>query len=288
VRTFIFLFCSFYTTFIISSEITWLVNDFPPYYILDGKNKGEGRDQQLVELINSQLPNYHFLWKRFPTSRIIAEVSNPKNNYCVISIFKNAKREKNMYFSNHFSTLSFTQKVLMRLDSYAQLENIQSKDNNPKVSFSLNELLNKYQLGLGVAKGRSYDIELDKVINNPKYEKQIFYRSGVNVSFNLLKMLDKNRVQMVLGYAEEFKYAMKNLQILNEFIILPIDESSGHITGYVGCSKNPWGKEIIKKIDHALHILYQNNRAKQAIKYWLPSNMHQYMEQLLTSARLAK
>ncbi|NQZ79831.1 MAG: TIGR02285 family protein [Colwellia sp.] len=283
-RKLIFVILTLSITSTISAEITWLYNNFPPYYILDGKNKGEGRDQQLVNLINSQLPKHHFSWKHFPISRIIAEVSNPKNNYCVISLFKNAKRKKNMYFSKHFSTLSFTQKVFMRLDSYYQLEDIQSKSTNPNINFSLNELLDKYQFGLGIARGRSYDIELDKVINNPKYKKQIFYKSGVDVSSSLLKLLDKNRVQIVLGYVEEFKYTAEKLQMKNEFIILPIDESSGHVTGYVGCSKNTWGKKVVIEIDKALHILYQNDRMKQAIKYWLPSNMHQTMEQLLTAA----
>jgi len=279
----IFIIFSFYITTGISAEITWLSSDFPPYNIIEGKNKGEGRDQKLVQLINKQLPNYHFHWKHFPLSRTIAEVSNPENNYCVMSLFQNDKRRKNMYFSEHFSTLSFTSKVFMRLDSYYQIEDPQSKT-NPNLSFSLNELLDKYQLGLGVAKGRSYGIELDRVINNPKYSKQIFSRSGVDVSSSLIKMLDKNRVQIVLGFVEEFQYTVEKLQIKNEFIILPIDESSGHVTGYVGCSKNAWGKKVIVEIDKALHILYQNERAKQAIKYWLPSNMHQTMEQLLSTA----
>jgi uncharacterized protein (TIGR02285 family) len=278
---------SFNITSTFSAEITWLFSDFPPYYIINGNNKDEGRDQQLIKLINEYLPNDQFYWKRFPTSRTITEISNPDNKYCVMSLFKNTERSKNMIFSKHFSTISFTPKVFIRSDSYYQLSDTQSQSNRLNNSFSLNELLDKYQLGLGITKGRSYGIELDKIIKKSKYKEQIFYRSGIGVSSSLLKMLSKNRVQMVLGYVEEFKYTIDKLKIKDEFITLSVDESDDHAIGYVGCSRNAWGKNAIMRIDKALHILYQNNRASQALKYWLPSNMHQYMEQLITSARLS-
>jgi uncharacterized protein (TIGR02285 family) len=263
-----------------AQEVTWLSYDFSPYYILSGSSEGQGRDQLLVKLLQKQLPDYQFSWKQFPTSRIIAELTNSENQYCAISLFNNEQRRKELYISEHFSTLGVPPKVFIRTDilnkfSFTQTDN----------SYSLEELLRVGKFSLGVAKGRSYGVELDKLIQNEDYSKQIFNRTGLSISKNLMKMVERGRIHMVLGYVDEYKYLSTVLKLENSISVLNLTEASQTTLGYVGCSKNAWGKRVISDIDNALHAAYQHNSVEGAVKSWLPDNTHNYMDELLKSLR---
>ena len=133
----------------IAKDVTWLTFSFPPYYIIEGPDKGKGRDELIIELLNQQLPDYRFKKVVMPSSRVIEELSKSSNRYCILSIYKTPTRQDKVVFTNNFSTLGLAPAIIMTKDINIGLpvENTQAK------VISLNYLLQQKKYRLGVPAG---------------------------------------------------------------------------------------------------------------------------------------
>jgi len=275
---FIFLVISSTT---IAKEITWVKFDFPPYYILYDADRGQGRDELIIELLNSYMPDYKFSWANFPSSRVVAEVGQPTNNYCILSLFRTAERLKSIVFSKTPSTLGFPPQIAVKLSTYKKITKLSEVP-----PYSLQELLQTEELKLGIAGGRSYSPQLDNVLSQTKFSEQLFIRSGPDALVNLMKMMIKDRVDMTIGYPDEHMYLAKKLGAAEQIVILPLKEANQYSLGYVGCSKNAWGKQVINDINKALALVYRSQHFATILKSWLPINMHVNVIQLIDKLSL--
>ncbi|WP_325051029.1 hypothetical protein [Pseudoalteromonas sp. T1lg21] len=60
--------------------IEWIMVDFAPYYIMNDKYEGTGRDESVIKLLEKALPEVSFKRTLLPASRAVHELSNPHNN----------------------------------------------------------------------------------------------------------------------------------------------------------------------------------------------------------------
>lgn len=248
-------------------QITWLKFDFPPYYFVQGEDKGRGRDKRLVELLGAEFQQTKTAWREVPTSSVIELLSNPTKQFCAFSLYKTPERQLSMLFSQHPSTINIAPVVAMR----------QTEKNHIFAStadISMHQLLDSESMTLGVSSGRSFGNELDKVINRSSNNFHIFRRSGVDALTNLLDMLYLKRLDMVIGYPDELGYLIQRGGYKQPLLMLRLVESPEHSLGYIGCNKNEWGKQAIEQLNQILVWRPYQKDYQDVIRYWLPENLH--------------
>ncbi|CAH9062068.1 hypothetical protein PSECIP111951_02617 [Pseudoalteromonas holothuriae] len=117
-------------------------------------------------------------------------------------------------------------------------------------TISIEDVISKYGLQLGIAKGRSYGEGVDNILAQKKHH--IFSNEGANSSIRLRKMLLQGKVDAIIEYAPVFQ---------NEY---PSESQSGEITfhkiagakevtfGYIVCADSEIGHQAIKLFDDAM------------------------------------
>lgn len=157
IKIILFLFIVLQSSVVFAKQITWIVIDFAPYYILSDNLEGQGRDELLIKLIQQQMPDYTFNYKVFPASRAIYELSNFNNQYCMISLYKTAERKKHIAFSDEYSTIGLSTSAALRKDVAQSLGITNS-------AIDLEKLVTEHGLTIGVAANRSFGNEIDALL----------------------------------------------------------------------------------------------------------------------------
>lgn len=259
-----------------SKTINWLVVDFVPYYIVSGKNAGAGRDEGVIKLLEKSMEQYAFNTTFVPASRAIHELSNPLKNYCMLSLYKNKQRKQYIRFSGEFSTVGLSPSVAMHSELAKQLKLDETQ------LISLQSLLSKHKLTLGVPTNRSYGMALDNVINS-KHNATIINRAGRDTLMSLTYMLYKRRVDIVLGYPSEHFYLAHGMGLKNKLIQLPLLESPDLSFGYIGCNKNAKGAENISALNVALQKIKKAPEYQSTMLKWLPKNLQPLLQAQLSA-----
>ncbi|GEK09449.1 transporter substrate-binding domain-containing protein [Pseudoalteromonas sp. McH1-7] len=245
-----------------AKQITWIVIDFAPYYILADRLEGQGRDELLIQLIQQYMPDYTFNYKLYPASRAIHELSNVNNQYCVISLYKTADRQQHIAFSDEYSTIGLSTSVALRKD-VAHALGVKDK------AINLASLVTKHKLNVGIAANRSFGDELDTLLTNLP-NKQVSIRPGRDALASLTVMLIKKRVDVILGYPSEHYYHKLHVDKLDELTQVRLDLTSQITTGFAGCSKNAKGQEDAAAISLALGNVHKDERYRLTMSRWLP------------------
>lgn len=254
-----------------SKTIDWLVVDFAPYYIFNDRLEGTGRDESVIKLLEKTMSEYKFSTTFVPASRAINELSNPLKNYCMLSLYKNKQRKKHILFSEEFSTIGLSPSIAIHKELAKQL----NLDKTQLVS--LNSLLSKHKLTLGIPMNRSYGNAIDAVIDNNQ-NLSIITRPGRDTLVSLTYMLNKRRIDMVLGYPSEHYYLAKSMNLEEALIQLPLLEAPDVSFGYIGCSNNEQGAAQISALNLALKKLKKMPEYDEVMLSWLPDNLHPLLQ----------
>lgn len=256
--------------------ISWLKTDFPPYYILSGKQQGMGRDESIISLLEKELPEYQFERIEMPGGRVIKELTNPYKSYCMLSLYKTPERESAVLFTKGFSTLGLPISLVLRKTLAAEL-GVEGEKN-----VSLRQLFSHPSLRLGVSAKRSYGNDVDEIIANLP-EQQKFYRSGQDVLSSLLYMLKLGRVDAALGYPAEHLYLARKHEIDGQLSIFQIEENTQFSQGFIGCTNNLHGYENIKVLEQALSRIKQKPEYQEALMRWVPLDLQANLLKKLNS-----
>lgn len=247
--------------------INWLTLDFPPYYILDGKDAGMGRNERLIDLLAKELPEYQHNKTIMPGSRVTQEISKKNTGYCMLSLFKTQARLHQIDFSNLPSTIGLPPAVVMAKSTADRLKL------NQQSEVSLLKLIKEEGLRLGVTKNRSYGSAVDSTIRAMP-SNRVFFRAGYNVVENLFNMLHLNRIDVLISYPDEHSYMAKKLRVSDEIKAFKMKEAFDVSFGYVGCSKGNKNAKLIADLDNALKQLYTQPAFYDINRYWLEPTFH--------------
>lgn len=257
-----------------AKTINWVVADFAPYYIFNDQYAGTGRDESVISLLEQQLPAYTFKRTILPSSRTIQELTNPNYTYCMLSLYQSPHRKQHIYFSEQTSTVGLSPSVAIHKELAQRLK----LDINKPVS--LQALLSKYQLALGISMSRSYGDAIDSVINNSA-DASIIIRPGRDTLASLTYMLKKKRIDILLGYPSEHYYLAKSMGFDDELMQLPLTEAPELSYGYIGCTNNEQGIELVNVLNAALEQVKQQPAYREVLLRWLPDNLKPLLEQRL-------
>nr|WP_275442738.1 transporter substrate-binding domain-containing protein [Pseudoalteromonas sp. OOF1S-7] len=259
----------------INHVISWITIDFPPYYIYADRDAGEGRDEQLISLLHTQLHPLAYQLQGFPASRAIHELSHSDMGYCMVSLYKTAQRAKHITYTKHYSTVGLSPGLALRK------ETAHSLGLDVHQPASLVDLVLKHHLTLGIAQSRSYGEKLDQLIARLPPD-QIVIRPGWDTLQSLTNMLLKKRVDLVLGYPSEHYYLSKRLGTDN-LTQMPLAGMPLVTKGYIGCTNNAQGKQAVSLLDTALAKLTKTQDYKRIMLKWLPDHLKRQLSKHLIS-----
>ena len=253
--------------------IEWIMVDFAPYYIMNDKYEGTGRDESVIKLLEKALPEVSFKRTLLPASRAVHELSNPHNNYCMLSLYQNEHRKQHIQFTEHSSTVGLSPSIAIRKELAKKLKLDSTKP------VSLKSLLAE-NLALGVSMSRSFGANIDKVINE-SHDANIISRPGRDTLASLTYMLQKKRIDILLGYPSEHYYLAHSMGFEDDLTQLSLTEAPALSIGYIGCTKNKQGEVTVKLLDEALEKIAHTDAFHDVLVRWLPDNLQPILEKRL-------
>jgi len=216
--------------------VTWRVTDWPPFYILEGPDKGKGIYDEIISMISSYMPEYDHITVRMNTSRVRAQWRLGEK-VCHPSVL----------VGETFNTQSVVNSILLphRIIIHRDKEKLFSKDD-----VVVDQLLANTQLRGGVTLGR-YTSVLNNIVEEHKERQHLYKHPNYE---RLIRMLLSNGLDYIIEYPPIISYTAQQMGLDNPTKSLGIQEikDSSYISVAVGCTKNAWGRAMINKIDQAL------------------------------------
>lgn len=229
--TSLFLFTS--SLLLAENTVIWREVNWPPFYILKGPDKGKGLYDEMITMLAKNLPEYKHVRSNMTTDRVRMEWGKGVN-ICHPSVIP-----------DKYSIFSVVNSILLPHRIIVNENNLIG-DN----IISLDELMINSQLKGGVTPGR-YKPVLNVIISKYKMREYIVKHP---IYENLIKTLFEKRLDYIVEYPPIITYTAKKMGVSNSTRSIIIQESQikPYLLVAVGCTKNDWGKDMIKKINEIL------------------------------------
>lgn len=235
-----------------NETITWGMLNIPPLWIRDGKDKGQGLQDQFTYFLESHLTGYEHHEVAAPIARVSAMIQIG-DHWCT-QLIRKPEREEWAYFSMPM-LIVLPNEIVIRKDQRVQFERF----GNPIV---LESLLADRSLHLSTELRRSYGTEIDGLLKN---------RSLVPSHSNTrqaMAMLLANRFDYMIESPIVASYTAKQLEGQEKVIMLPIRESGRPYLISVACPKNDWGKRVIENVNAILLAERMKPEYREMMEKW--------------------
>jgi len=251
-------------------SVTWMEADAPPFFIQRGPDKGQGYEDIISRIIREDLPDYTHHRVSATISRHYRDFKNGEK-VCNVGLYKTPERERFIYFSiPSFFTLPTV--IIIKKERFAEFGGTKT--------VQLEKVLQNRNLLIGRARSRSYGRYVDEILDRHRGRKNLFVYEGEQLSLNFFRMLQRDRLDGLIGLPEEAMYLAEQLGIRDRIMTLTIEENQQGMESwlsYVGCSKTPWGRKIIARINEILEKERPTERYRAAYERWLdPSSLERY------------
>lgn len=250
--------------------IGWMEAVAPPFFIHEGKFKGQGYEDLITDILIKNLPAYEH-------SHMIANISRHYQQWkqgekvCALAMYKTPERMEFAYFSIP-SVFTLPTVLIINKEKFSTF--------GGNKTAHLKDILKSHKYIVGRSKNRSYGIEFDNTLNNYGDDKNIFLYEGPELTLNLFKMLLAGRIDALPGLPEEAMYLAETLGIRDQIMTLNIAENQVNndaSLSYVACSKNEWGRKAIEEINAVLRMQRPTENYRAAYERWLdPSSVKGY------------
>ncbi|WP_235046091.1 TIGR02285 family protein [Bdellovibrio bacteriovorus] len=255
------------TSRVVTEKITvpWAVTDWEPYYILEGANANMGRVDRLRRILEDNLKGYQFtdMYADMPKTMELWKLGR---NICSGSALITPEREKLAYFSalsfqvpHEYVLVTANAQMLEKLPAEVSLKDI---------------MKNKKWVGLFV-KDRSYGSDIDALVKNvsPR-DKHLMLKKNVSEGYtSLLKMLEKKRFDYMIEYEAVVRAYNEKIFPAKPLATRIVKESHPSAVFYLACTKNPWGRDVVRKVDQVLQKMALTNEYQRAVESWLAPDL---------------
>ncbi|OKY24892.1 hypothetical protein [Thalassotalea sp. PP2-459] len=219
-----------------NETITWRIVDWPPFYILQGPDKGQGIYDSLLDQIILQMPSYHHKKVVMNTQRLRREFTK-KTKVCSPSALSNTP-----------ALLSNTNSFLLPHQLIYHQDDFPSLKYQPSVS--LVSILKASDTRIGVATQR-YPRVINDILAVHLSDNRVVWQNNYN---SLIRMFFRRRFDMLIEYPPVINYAKHMLGLSSNYSTISLDElsSSDYLPVHFACSDNDWGKQVIHRINQLL------------------------------------
>lgn len=233
-----------------SREMRWLGIDFAPMTIVAGPDAGTGYLDEVLRTIQPLFPGVKHSILYGNSSRL-EQLMQRGGNICTIAMLHTRARERYMVYSKPFARIIpngiITLKTLeQRLEAF--------RDQHGNVSLA--RAGSDRTLRLGLSQGRVYGDQIDDVIRpwvGPPLARHVEMLASTNIGEGLYRMLQRGRVDYMLGYPLEERYFLQRYTDVNSpTVFIPIAESSKLIDRHLACVNTPWGRQRVAEMNRLL------------------------------------
>ncbi|MET0848814.1 MAG: TIGR02285 family protein [Pseudomonas sp.] len=252
--------------------LIWLLRDLPPTMIFEGPKKGQGIVDQLLPLLIAGMPQYEHALMRVNRARGL-QMLQEESFTCDPSLVWTKAREQWIVFSiPAFRAVS--NGLVIRREDRAALDPFLIDG-----EVDLAALLASGGKKLGVVAERSYGQVLDALLKLAPPDV-LTSHYGNDALASLLQMQRLGRLQMVLGYWPEIRYQANREHIADDQLeFYPVRGTGKYLSGHIGCSNTPQGRQAILEINQLLRTL-PHDRLDQLYADWLdPERRTHYLKE---------
>ena len=269
-----------------AETLAWGITSFPPGYITQGPDKGQGYADLLEKFMRGKLTQYDHDIIEYPNwERQLAAMQNGPLVCTSILWYRppGARQSiKGAYRVSAPNGVFFLHDVVVHKDMRDQYgDEVSFKDllSNPDLTFGYNRpygpMFNRILADhLGIPPG----VELDAMnamdrINHLRNAKNVQIRSGSDPIGGLLKMLWRKRVDYVLEYEFMIRYERKKQGFGDELVSIPVIEGRDQINRIAfACSDTPEGEKAIAAINVVLKKYRHTDEFKRALEWLVPKD----------------
>ena len=249
--------------------IRWMIWDLPPNFILTGKHKGLGYQEQRLTMIQKKLSEYNHEQIVMNTNR--AKVTfRDKDDSEVIYCANDFITHPNLDIDDYLSVATFPFKAYYLVTSKDKAHLFGKKGE----TLSLTKIIRNENLRLVVSKNRPY-LDAGKVFKhyiklNPN-QKHIKALSTQNIGKSMFSSIFKDRADYTFEYINKITYYGKELGVLDDTVIFDMKENKAIYYGHVTCVKTQKGKEVISKVNEIIRVLKYKYEWTKVFTDWLPT-----------------
>ncbi|PHR72287.1 MAG: hypothetical protein COA66_06110 [Arcobacter sp.] len=249
-------------------QITWGKYDYPPYYIHKGELKGQGSEDQLVQLFQKHLKEYQHKNQNMPIARFSLK-AEAGEKFCMSGLYKTSEREK--IFAVSIPTyIGPNEMIIIEKEKLGHL-------GHPK-TIAFEELLQNQKLR-GVFQKRSLGNVLGPILEKYQHQPNVQVRSYK--SKQVYGMLLLNRVDYTIDTIPTIIYLEKISGKSNRMTSLEIQEvSQSHIYISVVCPKNAWGQRVITRINEIIQSEKSTPQYRAIIEQWYDEHSRQQLRKV--------
>ncbi|WP_448109198.1 TIGR02285 family protein [Pseudomonas azerbaijanoccidentalis] len=251
--------------------LIWLKRDLPPLFIFEGPKKGLGVIDQLLPKLMAGMPQYQHSVMRVNRARGLQMLHEPSLT-CDAALNWSKERETWIAFSTPVFRAMSNGLAVRRVDREVLAPFIKDGE------VDLAALLATGSVNLGIIAERNYGEYLDTLLKQAP-PKALTRHYGNDALGSLLQMQRLGRLQLLLGYRPEIRYQAQQQGIAeNELQFFPIRGTGKYLSGYIGCTNTPQGRQAIIEINQLLRALPRDHLS-EAYAAWLdPESRSEYLE----------
>ncbi len=261
----LFIYLTTLTSSQANERIIWYKPNWPPYFEPSGPQTGQGYIDQLLNYLQSELPDVQFESTYYALNSL-EQMRLQKPNTCNVSHLRTPEREKIAYFTA-FYIQPPPQLVFREADWKTKLY-------EAKV-ISLARILDEKNLHGGFSSARSYGAALDSLLTSRKKNPNVEILTGSPESSSLLNMLSAKKFDFTLEYPEVVNYLIANKMVLGNLAFAEVQEQRDAVVVHIACSKTPWGKKTILLLDSTLQKIANTAKFKKLMEDWHSADLRQ-------------
>jgi uncharacterized protein (TIGR02285 family) len=252
-------------------NLLWLKRDLPPLFIFDGPQKSQGVIDQLLRQLIAGMPQYQHSVMKVNRARGLQMLHEPALT-CDAALNWSKERE---------GWIAFSVPVFRAMSNGLAVRRIDREVLTPFITngeVDLAALLATGNVTMGIVAERNYGEFLDVLIKQAP-PKALTLHYGNDALGSLLQMQRLGRLRLLLGYRPEIRYQAQQQGIgEDELQFYPIRGTGKYLSGYIGCTDTPKGRQAIIEINELLRTL---SRAplSEAYAAWLdPESRSEYLK----------
>jgi uncharacterized protein (TIGR02285 family) len=252
-------------------SLVWLKRDLPPLFIFDGPQKGQGVIDQLLRQLIASMPQYQHSVLKVNRARGLQMLHEPALT-CDAALNWSKERESWIAFSLPVFRAMSNGLAIRRNDREVLTPFLKDGE------VDLAALLATGSVTLGIVAERNYGDFLDTLLKQAP-GKVLTSHYGNDALGSLLQMQRLDRLQLLLGYRPEIRYQAQQQGIAeDELEFFPIRGTGKYLSGYIGCTNTPQGRQAIVEINQLLRALPRDHLS-EAYAGWLdPQSRSDYLQ----------
>ncbi|MDX2470650.1 MAG: hypothetical protein QNL04_08760 [SAR324 cluster bacterium] len=229
-------------------HLVWVKYKLVPEYIDKGPFAGKGTADQILKKVQNLLPNYTHENRWVTSQRFITEMQ--RDGACSAHVWNFPSlmvASKPFSVTSPYGLYALKSKAHL-LGKKGQVLDLAKTLENQNLVFGVVNVGSKQEIDRGEVKQYARPV-LDLIVKHRGLKSRHIYEMGGGRIEVPLKMLDKNRLDYLIGNIQYAASHAKINKVPNSYQFFNITQDKTYRRLYIGCSKTPKGYKAIKEMN---------------------------------------